>query len=202
MKWFKYIIISYLFTILAIVIIIASCNMIVIYYSKDLLYDNVKDIPYKEVGLLLGTSPSTTKGHTNIYYNYRIDAAVKLYKAKKIKLILISGDGKLKNYDEPKYMKRDLVKRGIPANKIILDKKGLRTYDSVIRAKDVYGYSEFTVISQKFHNERAVFLAGHNDIDAIGFNAKDAPNQKGKSAQRMRIREIFAKVKVFVDLLR
>jgi SanA protein len=202
MKWFKYIIISYLFAILAIVIIIASCNMIVIYYSKDLLYDNVKDIPYKEVGLLLGTSPSTTKGHTNIYYNYRIDAAVKLYKAKKIKLILISGDGKFKNYDETKYMKRDLVKRGIPANKIILDKKGLRTYDSVIRAKDVYGYSEFTVISQKFHNERAVFLAGHNDIDAIGFNAKDAPNQKGKSAQRMRIREIFAKVKVFVDLLR
>ena len=202
MKWFKYIIISYLFAILAIVIIIASCNMIVIYYSKDLLYDNVKDIPYKEVGLLLGTSPSTTKGHTNIYYNYRIDAAVKLYKAKKIKLILISEDGKFKNYDETKYMKRDLVKRGIPANKIILDKKGLRTYDSVIRAKDVYGYSEFTVISQKFHNERAVFLAGHNDIDAIGFNAKDAPNQKGKSAQRMRIREIFAKVKVFVDLLR
>ena len=202
MKWFKYIIISYLFAILAIVIIIVSCNMIVIYYSKDLLYDNVKDIPYKEVGLLLGTSPSTTKGHTNIYYNYRIDAAFKLYKAKKIKLILISGDGKFKNYDEPKYMKRDLVKRGIPANKIILDKKGLRTYDSVIRAKDVYGYSEFTVISQKFHNERAVFLAGHNDIDAIGFNAKDAPNQKGKSAQRMRIREIFAKVKVFVDLLR
>lgn len=202
MKWFKYIIISYLFAILAIVIIIASCNMIVIYYSKDLLYDNVKDIPYKEVGLLLGTSPSTTKGHTNIYYNYRIDAAVKLYKAKKIKLILISGDSKFKNYDETKYMKRDLVKRGIPANKIILDKKGLRTYDSVIRAKDVYGYSEFTVISQKFHNERAVFLAGHNDIDAIGFNAKDAPNQKGKSAQRMRIREIFAKVKVFVDLLR
>ena len=99
-------------------------------------------------------------------------------------------------------MKRDLVRRGIPANKIILDRKGLRTFDSVIRAKEVYGYSEFTVISQKFHNERAVFLAGYNDMDAIGFNAKDAPNQKGKSAQRMRIREIFAKVKVFVDLLR
>ena len=93
-----------------------------------------------------------------------------------------------------------MIKRGIPANKIILDKQGLRTYDSVIRAKEVYGYSEFTVISQKFHNERAVFLAGHNDMDAIGFNAKDAPNQKGKSAKRMRIRELLAKVKVFADL--
>ena len=82
-----------------------------------------------------------------------------------------------------------------------MDKLGLRTYDSVIRAKDVYGFSEFTVISQKFHNERAVFLAGHHHIDAIGFNAKDAPNRKGKSAQKIRIRELFAKVKVFWDVI-
>ena len=201
MKWFKRLIIGIFLSILAIVFIIASCNMIVIYYSKGRIYDNVKNIPYKEVGLLLGTSPTTIKGDVNIYYTYRIDAAVKLYKAKKINKILISGDGKEKNYDEPKYMKRHLVKRGIPASKIILDKQGLRTFDSVIRAKEVYGYSEFTVISQKFHNERAIFLARHNDIDAIGFNAKDAPNQKGKSAKKMRIRELFAKVKVFTDLI-
>lgn len=189
MKWFKLLIKGIFLSILAIVIIIASCNMIVIHYSKDKLYDNAKDIPYKEVGLLLGTSPRTKDGHANIYYAYRVEAAVKLYKAKKIGRILISGDGRDKNYDEPKYIKRDLIKRGIPANKIILDRKGLRTFDSVIRAKEVYGYSEFIVISQKFHNERAVFLARHNDMDAIGFNAKDAPNQKGKSAKRMRIRE-------------
>ena len=201
MKWFKLLIKGIFLSILAIVIIIASCNMIVIHYSKDKLYDNAKDIPYKEVGLLLGTSPRTKDGHANIYYTYRVEAAVKLYKAKKIGRILISGDGREKNYDEPKYIKRDLIKRGIPANKIILDRKGLRTFDSVIRAKEVYGYSEFTVISQKFHNERAVFLAGHNDMDAIGFNAKDAPNQKGKSAKRMRIRELLAKVKVFTDLI-
>ena len=201
MKWVKRIIISIFLAILAIVTIIASCNMIVIHYSKDKLYDNVKDIPYKEVGLLLGTSPRTKDGHANIYYTYRVEAAVKLYKAKKIGRILISGDGREKNYDEPKYIRRDLIKRGIPANKIILDKQGLRTFDSVIRAKEVYGYSEFTVISQKFHNERAIFLAGHNDMDAIGFNAKDAPNRKGKSAKRMRIRELLAKVKVFTDLI-
>ena len=85
-------------------------------------------------------------------------------------------------------------------NKILLDKQGLRTCDSIIRAKDVYGYSEFTIISQKFHNERVIFLAGHNDIDAVGFNAKDASNRKGKSALRVKIRELFAKVKVFTDL--
>ena len=183
------------------IVTIAACNLIVIHSTKDRIYDDVKQIPYKEVGLLLGTSPVTMNGHANIYYTYRIEAAVKLYKAGKISKILISGDGKEKNYDEPKYMKRHLVKRGIPANNIILDKQGFRTYDSVIRAKEIYGFSEFTVISQKFHNERAVFLARQNDMDAIGFNAKDAPNRKGKSAQKIRIRELFAKVKVFWDVI-
>ena len=201
MKWFKRIITGLSLLILLGFTTIIACNLIVIFTTKSKLYDNVKNIPYKEVGLLLGTSPVTMNGHANIYYTYRIEAAVKLYKARKISKILISGDGKEKNYDEPKYMKRHLVKRGIPANNIILDKQGFRTYDSVIRAKEIYGFSEFTVISQKFHNERAVFLAGHNDMDAIGFNAKDAPNQKGKSAQKIRVRELFAKVKVFWDVM-
>ncbi len=201
MKWFKRIIIGFLLTPLFGMLIIAFCNMTIIQYSKGRVYNNVKEIPYKEVGLLLGTSPTTINGWTNIYYTYRIDAAVKLYKAKKISRILISGDGKEKSYDEPKYMRRDLIKRGVPAHKITLDKKGLRTYDSVINAKETFGLSNFTVISQRFQNERAIFLAGHNDIDAIGCNAKDAPNQKGKSAVKVRIREVFAKVKVFMDLI-
>ena len=201
MKWFKRIIIGFFLTILIGIVTIAACNLIVIHSTKDRIYDDVKQIPYKEVGLLLGTSPTTVNGGTNIYYSYRIDAAVKLYKAKKISRILISGDGKEKSYDEPKYMRRDLIKRGIPAHKITLDKKGLRTYDSVINAKETFGLSNFTVISQRFQNERAIYLAGHNDIDAIGFNAKDAPNQKGKSAMQIRIRELLAKVKVFMDLM-
>ena len=201
MKILKRIIIVVLLAPLFGMLIIAFCNLTIIEYSKGRVYDNVKEIPYKEVGLLLGTSPTTINGRTNIYYTYRIDAAVKLYKAKKISRILISGDGKEKSYDEPKYMRRDLIKRGIPAHKITLDKKGLRTYDSVINAKETFGLSNFTVISQRFQNERAIYLAGHNDIDAIGFNAKDAPNQKGKSAIKVRIREVFAKVKVFMDLI-
>ena len=201
MKILKRIIIVVLLAPFLGVFIIALCNQAVIQFSKGRIYDNVKEIPYKEVGLLLGTSPTTVNGGTNIYYTYRIDAAVKLYKAKKISRILISGDGKEKSYDEPKYMRRDLIKRGIPAHKITLDKKGLRTYDSVINAKETFGLSNFTVISQRSQNERAIYLAGHNDIDAIGYNAKDAPNQKGKSAVKVRIREVFAKVKVFMDLI-
>ncbi len=187
--------------LLTAITIIALCNLIVILYSKGRIYDSAEDIPHKEVGLLLGTSPVTKSGKANIYYTYRIDATEKLYKAKKIDRILISGDGKETSYDEPEYMRKHLIERGIPADKITMDKKGLRTYDSVINAKKIYGLTEFTVISQKFHNERTIFLARHNNIDAIGFNAKDAPNQKGKSAIQIRIRETFAKVKVFKDLI-
>ena len=183
------------------VLFVVLCNLVIVQYSSDRVYDDVNEIPYKEVGLLLGTSPNTAKGAKNIYFTYRIDAAVKLYKAKKIGRILISGDGREKNYDEPKYMRRHLIKRGIPANKITLDKKGLRTHDSVINAQKNYNLSEFTVISQKFHNERAIFLAGRRGMDAIGFNAKDAPNQKGKAATKIKIRELLARVKVFADLL-
>ena len=183
------------------VIFVVLCNLVIVQYSSGRVYDDVKDVPYREVGLLLGTSPNTANGAKNLYFTYRIDAAVELYKAKKIGRILISGDGREKNYDEPKYMRRHLIKRGIPANKITLDKKGLRTYDSVINAKKTYKLSEFTVISQRFHNERAIFLAGRRGMDAIGFNAKDAPNQKGKAATKIKIREVLARVKVFADLL-
>ena len=183
------------------VIFVVLCNLVIAQYSSGRVYDDVKDVPYREVGLLLGTSPNTANGAKNIYFTCRIDAAVELYKAKKIGRILISGDGREKNYDEPKYMRRHLIKRGIPANKITLDKKGLRTYDSVINAKKTYQLSEFTVISQRFHNERAIFLAGRRGMDAIGFNAKDAPNQKGKAATKIKIREVLARVKVFADLL-
>ena len=183
------------------VIFVVLCNLVIAQYSSGRVYDDVKDVPYREVGLLLGTSPNTANGAKNLYFTYRIDAAVELYKAKKIGRILISGDGREKNYDEPKYMRRHLIKRGIPANKITLDKKGLRTYDSVINAKKTYKLSEFTVISQRFHNERAIFLAGRRGMDAIGFNAKDAPNQKGKAATKIKIREVLARVKVFADLL-
>lgn len=200
MKWIKRIFVGIILAILCLIVIIVSCNCIVTRYCKGKTYSNVEDIPYRDVGLLLGTSPYSRNGGRNIYFTYRIDAAVKLYKAEKIRKILISGDGVDKKYDEPKYMRSYLIERGIPASRIILDKKGLRTYDSVKNAKDIYGLSEFTVISQKFHNERTIFLAGHNDIDAIGFNAKDAPNQKGKHAILVKIRETFAKVKVFIDL--
>ena len=147
------------------------CYMVVKQSTKERIYSNVEEIPANRVGLVLGTSPTVKSGKSNYYFIHRINACVRLYKAKKISKILVSGDNHTKEYDEPTCMKEALMAQGIPEKDIILDYAGFRTLDSIIRAKEVFGQSKFTIISQQFHNERAVYLALANDINAIAFNA-------------------------------
>ena len=164
--------------------------------QKKLCYNDIDEIPVNKVGLLLGTSKYIGKS-LNYYYKYRIDAAVELYNKGKIKYILVSGDNSVQNYNEPKTFKNDLIKRGIPANRIYLDYAGFRTFDSVIRSKEVFGQNSITIISQQFHNERAIFIAKHNNIKAVGYNAKDL---HGKYGLKTRIRERFARIKAILDV--
>ncbi len=161
-------------------------------------YDSVTEIPYNKVGLVLGTSKYYKKGYLNLYYKYRIEATIELYMAKKIKYIIVSGDNSTANYDEPTTFKEDLIKGGIPAENIFLDYAGFRTLDSVIRCKEIFGQESITIISQQFHNKRAIAIANNKHIKAIGFNAKKVG---GKSGLRVNIREYFARVKLSLDLL-
>ena len=196
-KYIKYSIWGVTVFVIASVISIFICNGIIINHSKQKLYTNTTMIPVNDVGLLLGTSPKLKNGSNNLYFDYRIIAADELYKAGKIKCILISGDNHNKGYNEPEEMKNALMAKGVPEEVIYLDYAGFRTLDSVIRAKEVFGQSRITMISQKFHNERAVYLAEKNGISAIGFNAKDVDVYAGLKTQ---VRELFARVKMFVDL--
>ncbi len=166
--------------------------------QSQFTYSNVQNIPKNKVGLLLGTGKFIKNRWINKYYQYRIDATVKLFKAGKIDYVLISGDNSRKDYDEPTTMKEDLMKRGIPEKRIFLDYAGFRTLDSVVRCKNIFKQKEITIISQPFHNKRAIYLARHNDIEAIGFNAQEVSNRYGIKTQ---IREKFARAKVFVDLM-
>lgn len=166
-------------------------------FAEGKLYENVTDIPHNKIGLLLGTSKYISSGNLNLYYRFRIDAAVKLYHSKKIDYILVSGDNGNKNYNEPKSIKEDLIKGGIPENKIVLDYAGFRTLDSVVRASKVFEEEEFTVISQPFHNKRAVYLASRFKCKAIGFNAQQVGKRYGIKVQ---LREYLARFKVFLDL--
>ena len=164
--------------------------------TKDLVTYDIQKLPNEKVGLLLGTGKFLKNGCKNLYFFNRIDATEQLYKSGKIQYILISGDNSTKNYSEPEDMQAELIKRGIPADKIVLDFAGFRTLDSVVRAKEIFGQNSFIIISQKFHNERAIFLARKYGIEAYGFNAKDVNKYFGF---KTKIREYFARVKVFVD---
>ena len=173
-------------------------NYIIYNFSSDRVFDNINQIKSNKVGVLLGTSKLLKSGNINLFYQYRVDAAVALYKAGKIEFILVSGDNSSVNNDEPTDFKNDLIALGIPAERIFLDYAGFRTLDSVVRAKEIFGLTEVTFISQKFHNERAIYLAEKKGITSIGFNAKDVG---GKSGTKVMMREYLARVKVFVDLL-
>ena len=183
---------------LVLVLVILVCNFIISSTTKDKTYSNINTIPPNRVGLVLGTSNRITNGSSNPYYTYRIDATVALYKAGKIKFILVSGDNGSIYYNEPNTIKKDLIKAGIPEEVIFLDYAGFRTLDSMVRAKFIFGLDKVTVISQKFHNERAIYIANQKGLKAIGFNAKDLSTTQGF---KVHLREYLARVKVFIDMI-
>ena len=196
-KLFKFIKISIILISIPLFFIFIA-NISIELSTRGKTYANAEKIPHNKVGLVLGTSKFLKSGSINLYFKYRIEATVKLYKAGKIDFVLVSGDNGNKKYDEPTDFKNELVDNGIPEEKIFLDYAGFRTLDSVVRAKKVFGQNSLTFISQEFHNERAIYLAKKNDIQAVGFNAKDT---SGRYGIRVKIREYFARTKVFLDIL-
>lgn len=169
--------------------------------SKDAsayIYSDLSKIPSKKALLLLGTSKYVKKGHINYFYKYRIESAVRLFKAGKVKAIVVSGDNGGKYYDEPTTMHDDLVARGIPSKYITLDYAGFRTLDSIVRAEAIFDLEDYIIVSQRFHLERAIYIAHAKGQKVIGFTAKDFKNTVW--AKRMQHRELLARVKAFLDL--
>ena len=179
------------------------CNQIVVNNAEGKCFPDIDSIKYNNVGLLLGTTPQARFDRiTNYFFIYRIDAAEQLYKAGKIEKILISGDdNSLDGVNETECMRDSLVARGIPTNAIILDGKGYRTISSVINANKVYGLKSFTIISQEFHNERAIYQAEHLGLDVKNLQAYNAKDPKSRRAYLTTIREYLARVKMFMDLI-
>lgn len=191
------------FTLFALIIIpflfiLVLANLTITQSVKGKTYNEVSKIPSNKVGLVLGTAKMLVDGGANPYYTNRIQATIALYSAGKISFVLVSGDNGSIYYNEPNTIKKDLVNGGIPAEKIFLDYAGFRTLDSMVRAKYIFGLESVTVISQEFHNERAIYLADKKRLKAIGFNAKGI---SGKEGIKVQFREYFARVKVFIDLI-
>ena len=172
--------------------------LVISVYSRPYLYNSLTEVPENKCGLVLGTSKYVSEGKENLFYRYRIEAAVRLFKSGKVRYLIVSGDNRYRNYNEPVTMQKDLIEAGVPAERIYMDYAGFRTYDSVIRCREVFGQQKFTVISQPFHNERAVFIARMKGIDAVGYNAREVT---GWSGYKVHIREGAARVRSYFDLL-
>jgi len=152
-----------------------------------------------KVALVLGCSKKLPDGRSNRFFCKRMDAAAKLYQAGKCRALIVSGDNSVKGYDEPTDMKEALVAAGVPADKIHCDYAGFRTLDSVVRAQKVFGQSRLIIISQRFHNERAIYLARSLGIDAYGFNAADAVLSTSLRLKN-QAREALARVQAVLDI--
>ncbi|OBU14595.1 vancomycin high temperature exclusion protein [Photobacterium aquimaris] len=165
--------------------------------TENRIFHDPAKLPSYNVGLVLGTSKYIAKT-LNPYYTYRMSAAIDLYKKHKIDVFLVSGDNAHRSYNEPRTMKRDLLKAGVPSNEIVLDYAGFRTLDSVVRAKEVFDADRFVIITQQFHCERALFIADHYNINAVCLAVKEP--RRGMASFKIRVREVFARVKAIIDL--
>ena len=162
------------FLMFAAIAMIFFANREIVKTSEHLTWNDVNAIPVRNVGLLLGARPG------NNYFTRRINAAAELYHSGKVKWLLVSGDNSRKNYDESSGMQQALIAKGVPASAIFCDYAGFSTLDSVVRANKVFGENNITIISQEFHNQRAIWLAKQYGIDAIGYNAEDLDQGRGK----------------------
>lgn len=166
------------------------------YLVKDKIYTQLSSLPYRENTMVLGTAKYYLGGSPNLYYKYRLQAAKYLYQAQKTSRLLVSGDNKTPYYNEPKVMTQDLLKMGIPKADIWQDYAGYSTLDSVVRASKVMKIEPFTIISQQFHCERALFIAQMKGIDAICYVA-----EYPRDHYKVRIREFFARTGMVLYLL-
>lgn len=193
------------YTLLGIAAVVAAVVVFTVYVNfrvenaaKGFVFDNVASVPRNRVALLLGTNPRNRRGGLNSYFTNRIKTAAELYHSRKVEYIIASGDNHTRLYDEPTAMRDSLVGRGVPADKIILDYAGFRTFDSVVRAKEVFGCDSLTIISQSDHDARALYIARNKGIEAV---AVAAPLRAGRFVRtRLTLREWLARDKMMLDV--
>ncbi|MBR4553811.1 MAG: YdcF family protein [Bacteroidaceae bacterium] len=175
-------------------LVIAVCNTIIVATTRKYTFNSPSSVPSTYWGIVLGTAPIRSDGKPNRYFVRRIRAAVELFQAGKVERIIVSGGSRLNGYDEAKAMRNSLERKGIPASVIVEDNGGQRTLLSVLALKHRFGADCAVFISQRFHNERAIFMARQLGIEAYGYNAEDV---HGGKAPIVMAREWIGRVRAF-----
>jgi len=174
-----------------------GANMMIYYGYAQYTFDSLNELHPTYCAILLGTSKWVKGGRMNLYYQYRIIAAVELYKSGLCKKIIVSGDNSTVHYNEPINMQHDLIRMGVNKEDVICDYAGFRTLDSIIRFKKIFGQTRGVVISQKFHNTRAVYIGRKHGIELYGYNAQDVSLRSGLKTM---LREFFSKAICVLDV--
>jgi SanA protein len=194
MRWLK----RFVFwgCLLLLVTIIAT-NIWIVESTKGSVYSDLNMLPDHRIALVLGTSHRSVGGGPNPFFQKRIEMAATLYTMGKIDHFILSGDNSTRYYNEPLEMKKALLKTGVPNSAITLDYAGLRTLDSVVRSKKVFGQNKITIITQPFHSYRALFISRYYNMDAVAMVADDPELDR---TFKVRLREYLARTKAVLDL--
>lgn len=176
---------------------VVLCNFYVSYSAKGKIYDNVDEIPFYNVGLVLGTTSRRDNGEPNPYFVNRLDAAVELLSRKKVSRVILSGGVTIDGENEPRDMHRYMLQKGVVEDLIEDDCSGWRTYESIKNAKDG-GVTRMTIVTQRAHAERALFLAQKMKMDCVAFAAQDVHDDK---TLKVKLHEVLAKVKACIDVV-
>lgn len=185
-----------LVVVLACLLLLTGWANFAVMRERAFSHDRVEELPVVHACLVLGTSPHLVDGRPNRYFAYRMEAAGELYRAGKCAKLVVSGLRDV-GYDEPREMKRALVTLGVPAADIVCDSAGVRTLDSVTRFALIFGQHSGIVVSQAFHNARAIYIARAHGVELSGYNARDVEAYDGL---RTGLREILARVRAFIDV--
>lgn len=181
----------------AVILLLLACNIWVILATTKQVYTELREVPVHDVALVLGTSKRFADGRPNTYFHNRIEAAARLYKEGKVRHMILSGDNRTRYYNEPRDMKQALLARGIPDSAITLDYAGLRTLDSMVRSKKIFGQNRLVVVTQKFHSYRAVFIGEYYNVNTVAYAAEELPFRESAN---ILFREFMARPMAVLDL--
>jgi SanA protein len=194
MRWVKRI---FLALLIVLIVCLGVCNVWIVKSTERKVFSDLTKLPDHRVALVLGTSHRVVGGGPNPYFFKRIETAALLYKLGKIDHFILSGDNRTMFYNEPWEMRKALIKQGVPESAITLDYAGLRTLDSVVRSKQIFGQNKITIITQPFHSYRAIFISNYYDIDAVAMVTEEPGLDQ---SIKVYIREYFARTKAVLDL--
>jgi SanA protein len=165
--------------------------------AKDDVY-TVESVPGTPVALVLGAGLWRDGRPTPVLYD-RVATAVDLYRAGRVKKLLMSGDNRFVNYNEPAAMHQLALQLGVPSEDIVLDYAGRRTYDSCYRARKIFGVTTLIIVTQRFHLDRALYLCNALGTEAVGV-AADRRNYRPGSERFWQLREVAATFRAWLDV--